>query len=488
MRIDRLLGASVPFVSALLLGITGCTSAPPPAVEDDKGPHRGRMLRKDGFAVEVKIYEEGVPPEFRLYGFEDGKPVDPTTMTARITLRRLDRTDQIAFTPRSDYLLGDQEIYEPHSFDATVTVSRVGGTSHEWTYPSYEGRTQISATEVEGAHITIERVGPVVMKSVLEFPGAIALNADATAHVVPRLAGVVSEVRKNLGDAVKVGDLLAVLSSGDLATAKQEFIAAVHRLELARSAAEREEALWKKKISPEEDYLVRKQALQEASIVERASSQKLAALGLPGDEIRRLPSGNQSGLARYDLRAPLAGTIIAKDITVGESVQGTEPIYTISDLSTTWAEIAVPADRIHGVRVGQGVIVRSAAMDSEVTGTVAQVGALIDPNTRTAGARVVIPNADGRWRPGLFVTVRLTQDESVVPMAVKAEAIQSFRDWDVVFIRVGDLFEARPLELGRRDGEWIEVLSGLEPGLEYASKNSFVIKADVLKSGASHDH
>ena len=79
-------------------------------------------------------------------------------------------------------------------------------------------------------------------------------------------------------------------------------------------------------------------------------------------------------------------------------------------------------------------------------------------------------------------------EEVTVPVAVKREGLQKFRDWDVVFIRVGDLFEARPLELGRKDGEWVEVLSGLRPGENYASANSFILKADIGKAGASHDH
>jgi cobalt-zinc-cadmium efflux system membrane fusion protein len=112
----------------------------------------------------------------------------------------------------------------------------------------------------------------------------------------------------------------------------------------------------------------------------------------------------------------------------------------------------------------------------------------VGEQTRSSRARVVIDNKDGVWRPGMFVNVHLTENEAFVPMAVKAEALQTFRDWDVVFIKVGDKFEARPLELGRREGEWVEVLAGLTAGMEYASKNSFVVKADVLKSGASHDH
>ena len=140
------------------------------------------------------------------------------------------------------------------------------------------------------------------------------------------------------------------------------------------------------------------------------------------------------------------------------------------------------------MRTGQKVIVDWADQNLQVAGTVSYVESLVGEQTRSSRARVVIPNSNGVWRPGLFVKVHLTQSEVLVPMAVKAEGLQTFRDWDVVFIKIGDLFEARPLELGRRDGEWVEVRSGLTPGMEYATKNSFVVKADVMKSGASHDH
>ena len=88
----------------------------------------------------------------------------------------------------------------------------------------------------------------------------------------------------------------------------------------------------------------------------------------------------------------------------------------------------------------------------------------------------------------LFVTVRLVREAAIVPLAVAKEAIQTFRDWQVVFVRSGDWFEARPVELGRSDGEWVEVRKGLSAGEQYASKNSFAIKAEIGKLGASHDH
>ncbi|MBL8113485.1 MAG: efflux RND transporter periplasmic adaptor subunit [Acidobacteria bacterium] len=474
-------------VASLLLGTGACNRAGTEAAKDDgKGPHGGKLLKKNDFALEVKIFEEGVPPEYRLYAFEGGKAIPPSAYGATITLKRLERTDTIAFAPRGDYLLGDKEIVEPHSFDVTVKATR-DGKPYEWTYASYEGRTEIRPEELKSAGVLIEKAGPARMKNVIELPAQIALNADATAHVVPRLAGVVSEVRKNLGDPVNRGEVIAVISSGDLATAKQAYIESGHRLELARVSAQREEALWKKKISPEEDYLIRKHALDEAQLTYQATAQRLAALGVSTDEIRALSAG-QCDLARFALRAPLSGVVIAKNVTVGEAVEATEVIFTVADLSTVWVEVTIPPVHLAAVRRGQPVVVHWDDQDLKVAGTVTYVEPLVDVGTRSSKARVVIPNPTGVWRPGLFVNVHLTQNESVVPLAVKADALQTFRDWDVVFIRIGDVFEARPLELGRREGEWVEVLSGLTPGAEYATKNSFVVKADVLKSGASHDH
>lgn len=484
MKVSKQILAALAAVT-LVLGAAACKRAgteEKAEAEAGKGPHGGKLLTKDDFGLEVKIFEEGVPPEYRLYGFEDGKPIPPSDFTATITLERLERTDTINFAPRSDYLLGDKEVVEPHSFDVTVKATR-DGKPYEWTYQSYEGRTEIQPEELKAANVVIERVGSARMKKVVELPATIALNADRTAQVVPRLAGVVTEVRKNLGDRVTRGEVIAVISSGDLASARQAYIEAGQRLELARISAQREETLWKKKISPEEDYLIAKNALAEAQLRYRSTAQQLAALGVPAGE-----TGGQGNLARYALRAPLTGTVIGKNVTVGEAVEAIETIFTVADLSTVWAEITVPPNQLGAVRSGQKVVVHWDDQDMKVAGTVTYVDSLVGEETRSSKARVVVANPNGVWRPGLFVKVDLTEEEVTVPMAVKAEALQTFRDWDVVFIKVGNLFEARPLELGRREGEWVEVLSGLTPGMEYAAKNSFVVKADVMKSGASHDH
>jgi cobalt-zinc-cadmium efflux system membrane fusion protein len=313
--------------------------------------------------------------------------------------------------------------------------------------------------------------------------GEIQFNQDRVAHVVPRLAGVVVNSARNLGDPVKKGELLAVLESRTLADLKSEHLATQTRLDLAQGTFEREKRLWEEKISAQQDYLASRQALAEAEIAHRNAEQKLLALGLSHAAVMR-----GDGLTRYEIRAPIDGVVTEKHLALGEAVKEDANIFTIADLSTVWAEMTIYPKDLESVRLGQKVTVRASALNAEAEGRVAYVGSLIGEQTRSAKARVTLPNPQRSWRPGLFVTVDLVQEETEVPVAVSADAIQTYRDRKVVFGRFGEFFEARPVELGRIEGKRVEVVSGLAPGTAYAATNSFVLKAELGKAGASHDH
>jgi cobalt-zinc-cadmium efflux system membrane fusion protein len=193
---------------------------------------------------------------------------------------------------------------------------------------------------------------------------------------------------------------------------------------------EREKRLWEEKISPEQDYLVARQALAEAEIAHRGVEQKLLALGLSHAEVMR---GGGDGLTRFEIRSPLAGVVIEKHLAPGEAVKDDATIFVIADLSSVWAEMTIYPKDLAAVKLGQKVKVRASALNAEASGTIAYVGALVGEQTRSAKARVTLSNPDQSWRPGLFVTVDVVQDESEVPVAVAAEAIQTYRDWQVVF-------------------------------------------------------
>jgi cobalt-zinc-cadmium efflux system membrane fusion protein len=124
----------------------------------------------------------------------------------------------------------------------------------------------------------------------------------------------------------------------------------------------------------------------------------------------------------------------------------------------------------------------------ETKATITALPPFGDVESQSAVARVVLPNPDGAWRPGLFAQGEIQIGEHAARVAVPAAALQTFRDGTVVFRNEGEVYEVQPVETGRRDGELVEITSGLEPGMRYVTGNSFLIKADILKSGASHDH
>lgn len=455
------------------------------AAQGRKGPHGGRLFSKGDFSLEVTVFERGVPPEFRVYAYELGEPLDPGEVTLQLRVERLGaQPESIGFRKESDFLRGERSVDEPHSFKVAVTAERKGRTYH-WDYEQVEGRVSMDEARAKIAGIELGAAGPARIRSSLQLQGEIQFNQDRIAHVVPRLAGVVLRSGKNLGDAVKKGDLLAVLESKTLADLKSEYFAAQSRLELARVTHEREKRLWEEKISAEQDYLISRQALAEAEIVHRNVAQKLHAFGIVNAAVS---TGGSGALTRYEIRAPIDGVVTEKHLSVGEAVKEDASIFTIADLSTVWAEMTIYPRDLAVVKLGQKVTVRASALNAEAEGRVAYVGSLIGEQTRSAKARVTLENPERSWRPGLFVSVDLVQDETEVPVAVSVEAIQTYRDWKVVFGRFGGYFEARPVVLGRSDGKMVEVLKGLAPGTRYAAANSFVLKADLGKAGASHDH
>ena len=168
----------------------------------ERGAHGGRILRDGDFAVEITIFEEGVPPEFHVYAYEDDKPLDADQIKLSLELGRLGgKTDRFAFKPEGDYLKGDAVVKEPHSFDVKVTATG-GGKTSTWSYASYEGRVQIASEAAEAALLSVESAGPSVIREQLSLTGVVQADPARLVRVRARFAGVVRAVRKGLGDAV----------------------------------------------------------------------------------------------------------------------------------------------------------------------------------------------------------------------------------------------------------------------------------------------
>ena len=373
-----------------------------------KGPHGGRMLVQDDFALEIVIYETGLPPEFRVYAYHNNQAVEAKKVQLDIELKRTgDRIDHINFTPLGEYLRGEPSIDEPHSFEVSASAE-YEGRAYSWHYDNFEGRTQIPVDIAREMGIQTEAAGPVILAETATLTGRVQTNPNRLSRVRPRFPGIVKAIRHELGNAVNAGDILATVQSNE--------------------------------------------SLQD-----------------------------------YHVKAPIDGLIIKRDIQLGEAT-GDEPLFIIADLSDVWVELDVFVRDLGHIKKGMPVMVETLDGTYQISASIDWVSPLTAHASQSVRARVTVSNEDGRLRPGQFIRGHVTVAENEVPLAVRQSGLQRFRDFQVVFARFEDVYEVRMLELGRRNRDWVEVLGGIEPGTQYVTENSYLIKADIEKSGASHDH
>ncbi|MFZ5935391.1 efflux transporter periplasmic adaptor subunit [Pseudomonas putida] len=339
-----------------------------------------------------------------------------------------------------------------------------------------EGALHLSIAQIESAGIQLAAAAPRELGTAISFPGEIRFDEDRTAHVVPRVPGVVEAVQAELGQSVNRGQVLAVIASQQISDLRSEQQAAQRRLELARLTFQREQQLWQERISAEQDYLQARQALQEAEIALANAREKVAAVGPAG-------AGN-----RYELRAPFDAVVVEKHLTVGEVVDVTSNAFTLSDLSRVWATFAVAPRDLARVTSGRSVTVSAPDLGAEVEGEVNYVGSLLGEQNRAATVRATLANPNGAWRPGLFVNIAVNVERFKAAVVVPESALQSWEEQTVVFARTDEGFEARPVKTGRRDAGQVEITAGLAAGTQVAAAGSFVLKSELGKASAEHSH
>jgi cobalt-zinc-cadmium efflux system membrane fusion protein len=371
------------------------------------GPHGGRLLVQGAFGIEITIAELGHPPEFRVYAYAGEKPVAPALVNLDIELARLGGTvDHFSFTAVEDYLHGSGVVSEPHSFDVTVAAN-YQGQAYAWSYENHEGRVHIAEAQAQQAEVATEIAGPMTIHETVILTGRVQTDPNRMSRVLARFPGVVKSVRRNLGEVVRAGDVLATVQSNE-------------------------------------------------------------------------------SLQTYSLKAPIGGLIVRRDVQIGESTAN-EPLFEIADLSSVWVELDVFGRDLLRVQADQSVAIET--FDGyKAAGKIDWISPLAAHASQSVRARIPLPNPDGRLRPGQFVRGLVTIAEHHVQLAVRKSAVQRFRDFQVVFARFGETYEVRMIDMGRSDNEWVEVLAGLTPGTDYVTSNSYLIKADIDKSGASHDH
>lgn len=265
--------------------------------------------------------------------------------------------------------------------------------------------------ELKEFNIAIGTASPGKLRIEVSLPGEIAPHADRMAHIIPRFVGVVKEVRKQVGDSVSKGEVLAVIDSNE-------------------------------------------------------------------------------SLTPYEVKSLVDGTVIERHLVLGELIKEGVFAFVITDLSEVWAELRIYQKDLALVRKGQRAMVAAGHGVAEGQGEISYVAPMVDEKTRTGLARVVLPNPDGRWRPGLFVTARVTVDEIEAPLLIPKTALQTVDEKTCVFIQTDKGFEPRLVKLGRANDSDVEVTSGLAAGQRYVTQGAFTLKAELSKAafGGGHTH
>jgi len=343
-----------------------------------------------------------------------------------------------------------------------------------------ERAVAMSEAQIKTAGIAIDNARPALIQERLHLPAQVKANAERSVALAAPAAGIVQSVLVSNGAVVKKGQGLVVVRSPAVAGWRADHAGARERLKLAQTVHAREKSLWEQGISARQDLDAAQAALGEARIALAAAKSRLDALGVDADA-----DGVSSTVT---LRAPYAGVVVDQPVVAGQSVDETKLLLTLADLSQVWVEAAVPGVSLAQVSAGMPAKVSIAAQPRELEGTVSFVGPVLGEATRMATARVTLPNRDGRLRPGMLANVDLMGQPANVPVTVASDAVQTVHERSVVFVRTGAGFRAQDVSVGRSDGKRTEILKGLDAGTPYASAGSFVLKADLGKGEAEHDH
>jgi cobalt-zinc-cadmium efflux system membrane fusion protein len=344
-----------------------------------------------------------------------------------------------------------------------------------------EGVVELGPEAIERVGLRVAPVARHLVSGRRTTTGTLGFDEERLAHVAPRVAGRLVRVPGALGAAVEAGEELAVLDSTELGEARAAFLRARARYEVEQRRFEREQELHADRISSEQDALEAEAAARESAADLAATRETLRLLGLSRQTIEGL-SWDDPESAQMSVRAPFAGTIVGREATIGELVSPEDTLFTVADLSEVWLWIDLYERDLSQVDKGARVEVRLDAWPGETfDGVLTYVAYEVDPASRTARARVDLPNPQRRLKPGMFARVSLASADGAEPvLALPRTAVQRDGAEPVVFVRTAPgRFERREVRIGRLGEELVEILAGVEEGEEVVIDGAFLLRSQA---------
>lgn len=350
---------------------------------------------------------------------------------------------------------------------------------------------KLSDKKIEAGNFAVQGVREGVLNKYISVPGSVVPSSDRIAKVAVKLLGTVLELRKQLGETVRAGEVLAIIESRDVADAKGEYLAAHQVFNLQQTLFNRSKSLFESKVLSENDFLRARTSFEEVRIKLDVARQKLFALGLTEEQITALPQQPVATLRQQELRAPISGRLAERRVDLGSLVgrEGQESeLFVIVDLSVVWAELSISTADLAVVSEGQRITLSTGVGRDPFPAVIMFVSPLLDKDTRFARVVASVDNAAHALKPGTFVTAEIPFAPTPAGVLVPKTALQTINGNSVVFVRTATGFEPRKITTGRDDSHSFEVTSGLSAGEQIATANTFTLKADLGKGEAEHGH
>lgn len=352
----------------------------------------------------------------------------------------------------------------------------------------HEGESlRLSDAELQGAGIRVAEAKVQALADRITVPATVQPDQSRIAHVAPKVAGRIVRVHVALGAAVRTGQTLATIDSIEVGEAHAAYAESSAQLDLAQANFERARQLFEEQIIPQKDWLQAQAELQKARAAERAAAGRLRLLGV------ERPTAEGQASSTYALIAPLSGTVIEMEDTVqGELAKPEQSLFTVADLSHVWVQASLPEAELSRVPIGAPAVVEVTAYpDERFDGRVAYVSSMLDRETRTVQARIEVPNPRGRLKMEMFATAHIETDGGMEQgLVVPRDAIVLMDGTPTLFVREGESFQARSVELGQSLASATVVRAGVQPGEQVVVAGAYALKARVLKSqmGEGHAH
>lgn len=363
---------------------------------------------------------------------------------------------------------------------------------------------------IAGSGIVVEPVRRRVLEPSFTAPARVSFNLERMAHVGSPLRGRIADLGVKLGQDVRDGDVLLVIESPELGEAQSELLAklaaaenAVPSVTLAQNAYERAKSLHEENQGiaftevqkREVEYRSAESARRAAESAAQVAESRLRLIGMDDAAVETLRSSKKVD-PRAAIRAPISGTVIEREVTLGELVgPERDALLVIADMETLWVLASVPESRLHEVSMGARVLVEMGLGEGErFEGVISYISPTTDASTRSSEVRIEVRHSHCALRPGSFARAEITatSEKPAEPaLVVPDEAIQNVEGRHVVFVAVegeDGAFVARPIDHGPPVGRLVPVFSGLAEGERVVVRGSFVLKAELGKSGAEHVH